>query len=87
MSPAITFSIGLLLLVLFGWYFATDYGMRKRLLATTLMVLLVVFSISTIYPPWDIKNAEGKVVHQGRIALGLDLKGRHVLPHPSSRRG
>ncbi len=75
MSPAITFSIGLLLLVLFGWYFATDYGMRKRLLATTLMVLLVVFSLSTIYPPWDIKNSEGKVVHQGRIALGLDLKG------------
>ncbi|MEP6822595.1 MAG: protein translocase subunit SecD, partial [Chthoniobacterales bacterium] len=75
MSPAITFSIGLLLLVLFGWYFATDYGMRKRLLATTLMVLLVVFSLSTIYPPWDIKNSEGKVIHQGRIALGLDLKG------------
>ncbi|MEO5720267.1 MAG: protein translocase subunit SecD [Chthoniobacterales bacterium] len=63
MSPAFTFSIGLLLLVLFGWYFATDYGLRKRLLATTLMVLLVVFSLSTIYPP------------QKRIQLGLDLKG------------
>ncbi len=75
MSPAVTFSIGLLLLVLFGWYFATDYGMRKRLLATTLMALLVVFSLSTIYPPWDIKNAEGKVVHQGKVALGLDLQG------------
>ncbi len=63
MSPVITFLIGLLLLVLFGWYFATDYGKRKRLLATTLMVLLVAFSLSTIYPP------------QKRIALGLDIKG------------
>ncbi|MEP6808762.1 MAG: protein translocase subunit SecD [Chthoniobacterales bacterium] len=63
MSPVITFSIGLLLLILFGWYFATDYGMRKRLLATTLMILLVVFSLSTIYPP------------NKRIALGLDIKG------------
>ncbi len=63
MSPLVTFSIGLLLLVLFGWYFATDYGLRKRLLATTLMLLLVAFSLSTIYPP------------QKRIALGLDIKG------------
>ena len=63
MSPVITFSIGLLLLILFGWYFATDYGLRKRLLATTLMILLVAFSISTIYPP------------QKKIALGLDIKG------------
>ncbi len=63
MSPLVTFSIGLLLLVLFGWYFATDYGLRKRLLATTLMLLLVAFSVSTIYPP------------QKKIALGLDIKG------------
>ncbi|MDQ6654831.1 MAG: protein translocase subunit SecD [Verrucomicrobiota bacterium] len=63
MSPALTFCLGLVLLILFGWYFATDYGSRKRLLATTLMLLLVAFSISTIYPP------------QKRIALGLDIKG------------
>ncbi|HEY2101842.1 MAG TPA: protein translocase subunit SecD [Chthoniobacterales bacterium] len=63
MTPALTFFIGLLLLVLFGWYFATDYGLRKRLLATLLMVLLVAFSIATIWPP-------GK-----KIALGLDIKG------------
>jgi SecD/SecF fusion protein len=63
MTPALTFFIGLLLLVLFGWYFATDYGVRKRLLATLLMVLLVVFSIATIWPP------------EKKIALGLDIKG------------
>ena len=63
MTPAFTFFIGLLLLVLFGWYFATDFGPRKRLLATVLMLLLVAFSIVTIWPP------------SKKIQLGLDIKG------------
>jgi SecD/SecF fusion protein len=63
MSPAVTFFVGLALLVLFGWYFATDQGPRKRLVAFTLMLLLVVFSIATIWPP------------QKKIALGLDIQG------------
>src|SRR5213080_3577057 len=63
MTPALTFFIGLAMLVLFGWYFATDQGPRKRLLAMTLMLLLVVFSIATIWPP------------EKKIALGLDIKG------------
>src|SRR5450432_889213 len=63
MTPAITFFIGLVLLVLFGWYFATDFGPRKRLLATLLMVLLVVFSIMTIWPPSQ------------KVQLGLDIQG------------
>ncbi|MGH7937313.1 MAG: protein translocase subunit SecD, partial [Chthoniobacterales bacterium] len=52
-----------LLLVLFGWYFATDFGPRKRLLATLLMVLLVAFSFVTIWPP------------KKKIQLGLDIQG------------
>ena len=63
MIPAFTFFIGLLLLILFGWYFATDYGLRKRLLATLLAAMLIVFSIATIWPP------------EKKIALGLDIKG------------
>src|SRR5437660_7305449 len=63
MSPAFTFFIGLLLLILFGWYFATDYGLRKRLLAGLLAAMLVAFSIVTIWPP------------EKKIALGLDIKG------------
>src|SRR5437588_1061780 len=51
------------MLVMFGWYFATDQGPLKRLLATTLMLMLVIFSISTIWPP------------QKKIALGLDIQG------------
>src|SRR5215471_19008311 len=63
MTPAFTFFAGLAMLVLFGWYFASDQGPRKRLLAMTLMLLLVVFSIATIWPP------------QKKIALGLDIQG------------
>jgi SecD/SecF fusion protein len=63
MTPAFTFFIGLLLLILFGWYFATDYGLRKRLLATLLAAMLVALSIATIWPP------------EKKIALGLDIKG------------
>ncbi|HXM74303.1 MAG TPA: protein translocase subunit SecD, partial [Chthoniobacterales bacterium] len=63
MSPGLTFFIGIGLLVLFGWYFATDIGLRKRLLATTLVMLLIAFSIATIYPPRE------------KIQLGLDIQG------------
>src|SRR5205809_1446473 len=63
MTPAFTFFIGLAMLVLFGWYFATDQGLRKRLLALTLTALLVAFSIVTIWPP------------EKKIALGLNIKG------------
>jgi SecD/SecF fusion protein len=63
MSPAYTFLILLGLLILFGWYFATDHGARKRLLATALMALLVTFSLITIWPP------------DKKIRLGLDIQG------------
>jgi len=63
MTPALTFFIGLVMLILFGWYFATDQGLRKRLLAATLMLLLVTFSVITIWPP------------QKKIAVGLDIQG------------
>src|SRR6184192_1680456 len=63
MTPALTFFIGLVMLVLFGWYFATDQGLRKRLIATALLLVLVIFSIVTIWPP------------EKKIALGLDIQG------------
>jgi SecD/SecF fusion protein len=63
MSPAYTFLILLGLLILFGWYFATDHGARKRILATALMALLVTFSLITIWPP------------DKKIRLGLDIQG------------
>src|SRR5947209_19407735 len=63
MTPALTFFAGVGLLVMFGWYFATDVGLRKRILATTLVMMLVAFSIATIWPPKE------------KIQLGLDIQG------------
>jgi len=57
------FFIELVWLGLFGWYFATDYGTRKRVLALVLVVIAVGLSMVMIYPP------------DKKIPLGLDIKG------------
>src|SRR3954469_21786562 len=63
MSPGVMFLIELVWLGLFGWYFATDYGTRKRVLALALVVIAVGLSFIMIYPP------------EKKIQLGLDIKG------------
>jgi SecD/SecF fusion protein len=63
MSPAVLFLIELVWLALFGWYFATDYGTRKRVLALVLVVVAIGLSVVMIYPP------------EKKIQLGLDIKG------------
>jgi SecD/SecF fusion protein len=63
MTPIFTFFVGLALLILFGWYFATDIGLRKRLIALTLVAAFVAVSIAAIWPP------------EKKIALGLDIQG------------
>jgi SecD/SecF fusion protein len=63
MSPVLTFCFGLLLLVLFGWYFASDLPSRKRWLGLLLSLLLAAFCIEQITPP------------DKKIRLGLDLQG------------
>ena len=63
MSPALTFAFGLLLLVLFGWYFASDLPGRKRWLGLVLSILLAAFCIEQIVPL------------DKKIRLGLDLQG------------
>jgi SecD/SecF fusion protein len=62
-SAPFQFFSGIGILVLFGWYFATDVGLRKRVLAAVLVTLLVIFSIWGNWPP------------QKKIGLGLDIKG------------
>ena len=74
MSDILTFSFGLVLLILFGWYFATELAPRKRWLGLILTVLLTGFCAQQVWPPMDTKNAEGKVI-SGKIRLGLDLQG------------
>src|SRR6266404_5683378 len=63
MSPVSMFFVELVWLALFCWYFATDYGTRKRVRALVLVVIAVGLSIVMIYPP------------EKKIQLGLDIKG------------
>ena len=63
MNAPLTFSVMLILLVLLGWYFATDHGLRKRWIAALLTVVLVALMLNAINPPRD------------KIALGLDIQG------------
>src|SRR5712692_7335547 len=63
MSPSLMFFIELSWLALFGWYFATEHGVRKRLIAMVLTVTAITFSVWLAYPP------------SKKIALGLDIKG------------
>ncbi len=63
MTPALTFAFGILLLVLFGWYFATDVASRKRNLGLVLTLLIVVFCVEQVIPP------------DQKIQRGLDLQG------------
>lgn len=75
MNPVITFLSGLLLLVLFCWYFFTDSERVKRGLGSVLTVLLAAFCLISIMPPFDVKGPDGKLIQAGKIPLGLDLKG------------
>ena len=63
MDSTKTFFAGLLLLVLFGWYFFTDSERAKRWLGTVLTVLIVAFCVALASPPKE------------KIHLGLDLQG------------
>jgi SecD/SecF fusion protein len=63
MTPLLTFFFGLLLLVLFGWYFATESDLKKRWLGSVLTLLLLLFCLDSATPP------------SKKIRLGLDLHG------------
>ncbi len=79
MRPEYVFLLGLAVLGLFGWYFTTDPGPRKRRLGLTLITALVVGALFSIYPPRE------------KIHLGLDLQGgtefliRLVKDNPEAR--
>ena len=63
MSPSLVFVFGLVILGLFGWYFATEIPARKRWLGLVLTILVTAFCIDQFVPP------------EQKIRLGLDLKG------------
>lgn len=87
-TPQATFVYGLALLMLFGAYLITGSDRAKRILGTLLTVFLVAIAVVYVTPPFDIplKDETGKPVidpatnkeklmHKGKIPLGIDLKG------------
>src|SRR6516164_10531241 len=75
MTPVLTFFIGLAILVLFGWYFATESDRLRRILGTVLTIVVTAFCLWSTYPPFDQKRPDGTVIRRGKIHLGLDLQG------------
>lgn len=63
MTPAYEFLVLLGLLILLGWYFATDHGARKRAISALLVSVLLGFFIYIVWPP------------DKKIQLGLDIQG------------
>ncbi len=55
--------------------------MNKGYIWKVLLILVLIgVSLWLIYPPFDIKDTEGKIIKEGKIKLGLDLKGgMHLL--------
>src|ERR1041385_8313892 len=75
MSPAATFFAGIGLLILFGWYFATDSERIRRILGTVLTIAVTAFCLASTVPPFDQKRPDGTIIRPGKIHLGLDLQG------------
>src|SRR6266699_3103937 len=75
MTPVLTFFIGLTILVLFGWYFASEGDRLRRILGTVLTIVVTAFCLWSTYPPFDEKRPDGTVIRHGKIHLGLDLQG------------
>jgi preprotein translocase subunit SecD len=54
--------------------------MQRRMQITAIITLiLLVFSIVSLNPPFDKKDSQGNVLEKGKIKLGLDLQGGMYL--------
>lgn len=62
-DPLVLFLIGLGLLILFFWYFASDKERTQRIVGTSLLVGVVAFCIAAIMPPKE------------RLKGGIDILG------------
>ena len=49
-NPTLTFLAGLLGLILFFWYFVTDFSSRRRILGTVLTLLVIAICLDSFWP-------------------------------------
>ena len=82
------FLFGLLLLILFGWYFFTDSERVKRNLGTSLTILLTGLCIWFAYPPFDRKDASGQAHRRTEENPPRPrFAGWHLVSDPSESSG
>ena len=58
-NPTLTFLAGLLVLVVFFWYFVTDFPRRRRILGTVLTLLVIGICLDAFWPE-KVAKADGK---------------------------
>lgn len=75
MSPMMHFWCGFALLILFAWYVMCDGDRAKRIVGTVLILGLTAYCLLVVMPPFDVRDADGKITKRGKIPLGLDLRG------------
>jgi len=71
-DPMTLFLAGLSLLILFFWYFATDYERRKRNIGTVLLIGVCALCALAIYPPKE--NLKGGIDLVGGSSFTLLVK-------------
>lgn len=59
MSATLTFLAGLLVLIIFFWYFATDSALRRRILGTVLTLLVVAICLQSVWPERVVVKPSG----------------------------
>jgi len=87
-SPIHLFLVGLGLLVLFFWYFATELEKRKRNIGTALVLGLVTLCFLGVMPPKErLKGGvdiEGGVAFTLRVQPGIGVQGEPLAVTPEA---
>ena len=65
--------------VFYALHFREDMMQRRMQITFVLTLIMVIFSVWKIWPPFDTKDAQGNVLEKGKIKLGLDLQGGMYL--------
>jgi len=90
MSATLTFLAGLLALILFFWYFATDYALRRRILGTVLTLLILTICVESFWPEKvEVTDKGGQVVPEIKTATNTPelLKPREFKYKPKINLG
>ncbi|MBC8125617.1 MAG: protein translocase subunit SecD [Gloeobacteraceae cyanobacterium ES-bin-144] len=73
-DPLVVFGIGIAIVILFFWYFATDIERRKRNVGTVLAIGICALCILAVWPPE--KNLKGGIDILGGSSFSMHIQPR-----------